>query len=177
MIQRILCPTDLTINSKHGVAYAFSLARRSGAQLIVFHATSFPTLSQYPCCELEPYYQWDQFVSKFKMDHVLAEGEWKVRNFVCEKFGVESSGVAWNPRVALGRVAEEIVVAALQDEVDLIILARRKGRTVTRLFTRSISESVSRNAPCPVLSIGASPRIRPSPVSRLPILGEAVESS
>ena len=174
MIQRILCPTDLTVNSKDGVAYGLSLAKENGAQLIIFHTTSFPSLSQYPCCELEPYYQWEQLVSKFKMDHLLAEAECKVKNFVCEKFGVESNGVAWKPRVALGRVSEEIVVAALQEKVDLIVLARRKGRSLTRLFTRSISETVSRNAPCPVLSIDATQFIRPLPVWRVPILGEIV---
>lgn len=177
MIQRILCPTDLTVNSNDGVAYGFSLAQTNGAQLIIFHTTSFPSLSHYPCCELEPYRQWEQVVSTFKMDRLLAEAECKVKTFVCENFRVESNGIAWKPRVALGRVAEEIVVAALQEKVDLIVLARRKGRSLARLFTRSISETVSKNAPCPVLSIDASQFIRPLPLWRVPIMGEIVRSS
>lgn len=177
MIQRILCPTDLTVNSKDGVAYGFSLAKTNGAQLIIFHTTSFPSLSHYPCCELEPYRRWEQLVSKFKMDRLLAEAECKVKTFVCEKFRVESNGIAWKPRVALGRVAEEIVVAALQEEVDLIVLTQRKGRSLTQLLTRSISERVSMNAPCPVLSIDATQFVRPSPVWRVPLLGEIGQSS
>src|SRR5918996_2257968 len=178
MSQKMLCPTDLTEKSKHGVAYAFSLAQRNGAQLIVFHATSFPRLSDYPCYEVEPYYPWDQFVSKFKVDHLLAEAEREVMSFVCGKFETESKGVAWKSKVALGRPAEEIVVAAVQEEVDLIVLARRKARTLARFFTRSISETVTRNAPCPVLSIDATQFIQPPSVwRRVPLLSEIVRSS
>jgi len=174
MSQKILCPTDLTKNSKDGVAYGLSLARKNDAQLVIFHATSFPTLGQYPCYELEPFYQWEQLASKFRVDHLLAEAECKVRSFVCEKLGGESNGIVWKPRVALGRVSEEIVAAAIREEVDLIVLSRRKGRSLARLFTRSISETVSRDAPCPVLSIDATQFIQPSPVWRVPLLSEIV---
>ena len=172
MTQRILCPTDLTANSKDGVAYGLSLAKKKDAQLVIFHAASFPTLGQYPCYEPEPFYQWEQLASKFKVDHLLAEAECKVRNFVCEKLGGESNGVVWKPRVALGRVSEEIVAAAIREEVDLIVLSRRKERSLARLFTRSISETVSRDAPCPVLLIDATQFIQPSPLWRVPLLSE-----
>jgi nucleotide-binding universal stress UspA family protein len=178
MSQKILCPTDLTVNSKDGVAYGFSLAKKNDAQLIIFHATSFPNLDQYPCCELESFYQWEHLVSKFKVDHLLAEAEREVMSFVCGKFETESKGVAWKSKVALGRPAEEIVVAAVQEEVDLIVLARRKARTLARFFTRSISETVTRNAPCPVLSIDATQFIQPPSVwRRVPLLSEIVQSS
>ena len=98
MSQRILCPTDLTVNSKDGIAYGLSLAKKNRAQLIIFHATLFPRLSQYACCEVEPYYQWSQLLSKFKTDQLLTEAECRVRQFVWATFGAESSGVAWKPR-------------------------------------------------------------------------------
>ena len=147
MIQKILCPTDLTLNSKAGVAYALTLAKENRAQLIVFHTTSFPRLSQYPYCELEAFREWEQMVSRFKVDRLLAEAERKTTSFVYTNFGVETNDSACKFRVALGRVAEEIVTAALQEEVDVIVLARRKVRTLARLFTRSVSATVSRNAP------------------------------
>jgi nucleotide-binding universal stress UspA family protein len=175
MSRRILCPTDLTINSKDGVAYGLSLAKKNRAQLIIFHAALFPRLSQYACCEMEPYYRWSQLLSKFKTDQLLKEAECRVRQFVCATFGAESSGVAWNPRAGLGGAAEEIVVAAIQEDVDLIVLSRRKKSALTRFFTRSIAETVSRNAPCPVLSIEAHQSTRPAPVWRVPMLGEIAE--
>ena len=174
MIEKILCPTDLTVNSKESIAYGLSLAKENRAQLIVFHSTSFPLLTQYPSYELETFHQWDQLVSRFKVDQLLSEAECKVKNFVHTNFRVESNGIAWKVRAALGRVAEEIVVAALKEEVDVIVLARRKVRTLSRLFTRSISAKVSRNAPCPVLSIGPAQFIRPSSQYRVPLLEEIV---
>jgi hypothetical protein len=48
MIQRILCPTNLTEASKTGIAYALSVAKENGSQLVIFHATSFPSFNQYP---------------------------------------------------------------------------------------------------------------------------------
>jgi hypothetical protein len=69
MAQRILCPTDLTTNTRDSVAYSMTLAQRNGAQLIVFHTTSFPSFNHYPC-EFELYLQLE-LVSKFKVDHLL----------------------------------------------------------------------------------------------------------
>ena len=174
-MSRILCPTDLTVNSKDGVAYGLSLAKKNRAQLIIFHAAFFSRLSQYACCEMEPYYQWSQRLSKFKTDQLLKEAECRVRQFVCATFGAETSSVAWNPRAGLGGAAEEIVVAAIQEDVDLIVLCRRKKSALTRFFTRSIAETVSRNAPCPVLSIEAHQSTRAAPVWRVPVLGEITE--
>ena len=176
MIQRILCPTNFTEESKSGIAYALSLAKENGAQLVIFHATSFPTFTQYPG-ELEGFYQWDRLVSKFKMDHVLAEGELKVRNFIRATFEIESNGVAWKIRAGLGKVAEEIVVAALQEEVDLIVLARSEKGTLARLFTGSISEAVSKSAPCPVLTIDATQAIGRRRGWRVPAFREILQSS
>ena len=99
-----------------------------------------------------------------------------MRQFVWATFGAESSGVAWKPRAGLGRAAEEIVVAAIQEDVDLIVLSRRKKSALTRFFTRCIAETVSRNAPCPVLSIEAHQSTRSTPVWRVPVLGEIAES-
>jgi Universal stress protein family len=96
MMQKILCPTDLSENSLDSVAYALQLAKENGAQLIVFHATSFPSFIYYPC-ELEPFYQWQELVSKSKVERILADAENKVKNFVCARFGGESDGVVWNP--------------------------------------------------------------------------------
>jgi universal stress protein A len=176
MIHRILCPIDFSENSRDSVAYGFRLAKENDAQLIAFHATSFPSFIYYPC-ELEPFYQWEELVSKSKMDQILTDAENRVKNFVCARFGAESNGVAWKPKVALGRASEEIVSAAFQEEVDLIVMARCKRATLARIFTLSISEAVSRGAPCPVLSIDATQFARPSRGLKLPVLREVFQRS
>ena len=177
MIQKILCPTDLTANSTDSIAYGLTLAKENRAQLIIFHATSFPWLAQYPCYELELFHEWDQLVSKFKVDRVLAEAECKVKHFLHAHFGTGYDGRSRKVRVGLGKVAEETVTAAVQEEVDIIILARRNKRALSQFFTRSVSANVSRNAPCPVVSIGPPQFIRRSAVWRLAPLEEIVRRS
>jgi nucleotide-binding universal stress UspA family protein len=173
MIEKILCPTDLTVNSKESVAYGLSLARENRAQLIVFHSTSFPWLAQYPGYEVGPFHQWDQLVSKFKVDRLLSEAESKVKTFLHTHFQIENNAIAWKVRAGLGKVADEIVVAALKEEVDVIVLTRRKAKALSRFLTHSISAKVSRTAPCPVLSIGPA-QITPSARWRVPLLEETV---
>jgi nucleotide-binding universal stress UspA family protein len=173
---KILCPTDLTSNSQDSVAYALRLAKENSAELIVVHAISFPSLGQLPC-ELEAFYQWEQCVARFKLDQLMVDAEHRVRNFVGARFGHESDCVAWKPRVGLGEVAEEIVRAALQEEVDLIVMARCKRSAFARLFGRSIPEEVSTRAPCPVLSIDTTQFVSSSRARRLPVLRGLVQSS
>jgi nucleotide-binding universal stress UspA family protein len=111
------------------------------------------------------------------MDQILADAERGVRNFVGTRFGPESNGVVWKPAVALGKVAEEIVRAALHEEVDLIVMARCKRGPLARIFRRSISEAVVRSALCPVLSIDATHFVSPVRGWRLPALREMFQSS
>jgi len=173
---RILCPTDLTANSQDSLAYALRLATENNAELIVFHAASFPSLSQLPC-ELEAYYQWEQCVQRFKLDQLLVDAEQRVRNFVGTRVGVESYRVVWKPKVGLGEAAQEIVRAAFQEEVDFIVMARCKRSALARLFRPSIPETVSRRAPCPVLSIDTTQFVGSSPSWRLPLLRGLFQSS
>jgi nucleotide-binding universal stress UspA family protein len=75
----------------------------------------------------------------------------------------------------LGEVTEEIVTAAIQERVALIILSRRKKNALARVFMPSVIETVSRSAPCPVLSLDPQ-AIRPAPAWRVPVFGEIAGS-
>jgi nucleotide-binding universal stress UspA family protein len=178
MIRRILCPTDLTENSRDSVAYALRLAHENDAELVIFHATVFPDCNRY-LCELELYSQsqWEEWVSRFKMQQILADAERKVKSFVEAKFKAEASGIALRPRVGLGKASEEIIAAAFQEEVDLIVMARGNRSMVARLLRSSITESVSRGAPCPVLSIDTTQFVGRSVGWRVPLLRQFFQTS
>jgi nucleotide-binding universal stress UspA family protein len=155
MIQKILCPTDLTPESTNGVRCAFSLARRNGAELIIFHAISFPRVRPCPV-ELDVFYDWQQNLARFTVERLLVEGDRSVKRFICKNLVLETIDVAWRARVALlGRLADEIVTAAIQEEADLIVVDPRPRSWLARLWPRGIVETVSREAPCAVLSIDA----------------------
>ena len=175
MTQRVLCPTDLTDNSRDAVACAIRLVKENGAQLVIFHATSFPTPTPY-AGELSPGAQWERLILEFKMDQVLTTAERRLRNFVEAGFQAELGDIVWRPKVAVGKMAEEIVAAAFQETVDLIVMGRcRKGR-FARIFSANIQEAVIRSAPCPVLSVDTR-QVSYSHGWRLPLLREIVQSS
>jgi len=176
MIQRILCPVNFAASSKRGIAYALSVAKENNAQLIIFHATTFPSFVHYQG-ELEGFYQWERLLAEFKVDHVLAEAELKLTNFVRSTLREGAEGVAWKTRVGLGKVPEEILAAALREEVDLVVLARSEKPTLARLFTRSISEAVSKGASCPVVTISITRAISDSRAWRVPAFREILQSS
>ena len=76
-----------------------------------------------------------------------------MENFVQSEFRVKILDVSWSIRTSIGKVSREIVAAALQEEADCIVMAKRKRGILLRLLEPSVSNAVSANAPCPVLSL------------------------
>lgn len=80
-------------------------------------------------------------------------------------------------RVVLGKVVEKIVEVGLREEADLIVMAKRRRDMLSRILSRSISEAVSRKAPCPVLSL-CPPQVQfPWRGRRVPFIDEALAGS
>ena len=176
MIRKILCPTDLSANSKVGIAYAISAAREREAELVIFHATSFPVEPLVHDYEVNLFLERN-LIPKFTVDQVLRQATSKLGYFVQGNFGNKVSGLKWKLAVGLGKVAKEIVTAACQEEADLIVMARRKRGMLGRLLSRSISEAVSREAPCPVLSICPPQIVRSWRGRRVPLIGGVMQGS
>lgn len=174
MIRRILCPTELTAASHDSLAYSFRLAKANDAQLIVFHATQLPTLSQYPC-DMDDYFQWQQFLARFRVDHLLENAQRRLTSFVSAR--AASIAIDWKTKVALGDTAEEIVRAALQEEADVVVMHRCKTGRLAQMFRTSVSEAVGRSAPCPVLLVDAPDGARTAETWRLPVWKELLQSS
>jgi len=175
MIRKILCPTDLSANSKAGVAYALSLARENRAELFVFHATSIPVYElAYPC---DNPFLGGNSVPRFTVDQLLRDATSKVRHFIHANFGDEIARIQWKPKAGLGKVAREIVAAACQEEADLIVMAKKKKRPLSCILSRSVSEAVSRQAPCPVVSVSPPQIQRPWGGWRVPLIGGAMQGS
>lgn len=170
LIKKILCPTDLSKNAKTGMAYAISLAREHRAELVFFHVTPFPSWQLAYPCEPSPFLV-ESRIPRFSVDDLFKGAASRVHQFVQASFGPEILGLSWKTKIGLGKIVREIVAAAVADEADLIVMAKRKRGILSRLFTRSTSEAVSRHAPCPVLSLCPPQIMRPSWGRRAPFLG------
>jgi nucleotide-binding universal stress UspA family protein len=100
-----------------------------------------------------------------------------VRHFIHANFGDDVTRVQCKLKIGLGKVAKEIVTAACQEEADLIVMAKKKKRPLSRLLSRSISEAVGRQAPCPVLSVSPPQIQRLWRGWRAPLIGGVVQGS
>lgn len=151
LIKKILCPTDRSENAKTGMAYALSLGREHKAKLVFLHVIQFPW-QKMASCRLDevPVEQWR---SQLVVEHLLEVATSELEMFVQTHFRANIPGVSWTIRTSIGKVSREIVVAAVQQEADCIVMAKRKRGVLPRTFARSISDVVTANAPCPVLSL------------------------
>jgi len=161
MIRKILCPTDYSSHSKAGIAYAISLAQENSAELLFLHVSS---ITAYQIYQATLFYQEDlkrNRVPEFSIGKLLAQKTSQLNQFVRHNFGGQMRQLRWHADVSLGKVSSEIVRVAAQEDVDLIIVAKGKRRTMFRFLARSISESISRKVRCPVVCI--SPPSEASP--------------
>lgn len=78
-IKKILAPTDLSELSKAGVRYALKLAKALGAEITVYHAVDYETLTRYgersdAPASFPPADQ--QFLDRYQ--NALAENSWPI---------------------------------------------------------------------------------------------------
>lgn len=153
-VRKILLPTDLSENSRGGLAHALTIAKQGGAELIILHvAEGFRTWE--PCSD-EPGY----LDSYWPADRIIREASLDLHRFL-EKHQNEICGVKLKKRVVLGQVVEKIGAVAREEEVDLIVMAPRPHGSLRRFLLGSVTDRVTREAPCPVLTVPQQQLIRP----------------
>jgi nucleotide-binding universal stress UspA family protein len=127
-IERILCPTDLSLDSNQGLAYAVSLAQSYGARLYLCH-----------CVEELPAGRQGQIEKQFKTlisQHVAT--------------GQKRKDLKWEGIVTEGDATFVTLREARQQKVDLIVMHSRRRPYIAALLG-SNAEAICRAAPCPVL--------------------------
>lgn len=140
-LKRILCPTDFSEAARRAFDIAIPLAEAFGAEVYVIHVV--PAL---PYVEPRPTYHFD--VPEYERA-LHEDAERQMAALVNEL----AAGVALHPIIAHGDVAEQILRAAEEKSVDLIVIATH-GRTGWRhLVFGSVAEKIVRLAPCPVLTV------------------------
>ena len=85
--------------------------------------------------------------SQLTVEHILGLAASRTENFVQKNLAANLLGVPWTIRTSIGNVAREIVAAAVQEEADCIVMAKRKRGILFRYCFPSVSEIVSARAP------------------------------
>jgi nucleotide-binding universal stress UspA family protein len=147
---KILCPTDFSPPSFEALKTAIDLARHFAGELWVMHVIP-PVPPPAPVTDASfgmsfdlPLYQQE-----------LADSSEKALKDVMEH-RVPPDVIA-HPVLASGDPPREIIRAAEDQEIDLIVIATHGLTGWGRLLFGSVAEKVVRLAHCPVLTIKAPP--------------------
>lgn len=137
-IKHILVPTDLSEHTGEALDYAVQLAGATNATVHLLHVVEVPLMTPpHPGA-----ITWD-FPSAALIDEARASLE-EVRS----RLGVPSVG-----EVVVGIPADSILSYAARIPVDLIVMATHGRRGLGRMLMGSATETVLRQADCPVMSV------------------------
>ena len=172
-IKRILVPTDLSEDSRAALRSGLSLAAQNKSELLVLHVARPLQLWQVP----DEFSFLDCQWITWEVDRVIGEARLDLNNFLRSYHDDFAKIPAIRTKAVLGPVASRIIDVAYAEEVDLIVMSPKPHGAVRRLFTRSITDQITREAPCPVLSV-RPPRTERYPQGRFrPVLQGVAQGS
>lgn len=140
LIREILVTTDFSGQALPAVRYALTLGRKVGAKITLLHVVE--TASWLSGMELVVLARTDAEVASLARTKLEALANREAK----------SSGVVTTV-VRSGKPFHEIVVAAGEREVDLIVIATHGHTGLKRAWIGSTAERVVRHAQCPVLTV------------------------
>ncbi|MBM2833047.1 MAG: hypothetical protein HW406_208 [Candidatus Brocadiaceae bacterium] len=145
-LKKILCPVDHSECSYLALKYAISLALKDEAKLYLMHVID-SRLYDTEMYKFSPYKLNEIDESKIRTDLMksLPEGT----TDVLEVETIVVKGVPFN----------EIINAATEISVDLIVIGTHGRTGIPHVMLGSVAEKVVRTAPCPVLTVRMPPPI------------------
>ncbi len=143
-LRSILLPTDFSECAEGALSYATDLARAAGARLVCLHVVEplVPPVGYGPVTEPLP---------ALDVTGQLEESAHRELPRLAQRG--ECAGLEVEEVVAHGEPASEIVRAAREHAVDLIVISSHGRTGLGRILFGSTAESVVRHAHCPVLVV------------------------
>lgn len=142
-MNRILCPVDVTELSSRPLAYAAAIAEWYGGVVTVLHvAPTFEPMEVRPGALFDPI----QFVNPVPRGEILEQ-----LRLAAADAGVATGRVAFAAEA--GDPAATIVDQAVAGQSDLVVMATHGRRGLDRFLLGSVTETVLRDAPCPVMTV------------------------
>jgi nucleotide-binding universal stress UspA family protein len=135
-LQKILFPTDFSHCGDEALGLATSLARDSGARLLIVHVEEMPIA--YATGHL---YYGPAAPSQDQLSEML------------HKIVPADQTVAYEHHLLLGDPASAIVAYAETENVDFIVIGTHGRTGLFRALMGSVAESVVRHAKCPVATV------------------------
>ncbi len=139
-IKKILVPTDFSPPARDALRYAVELAKSWSAELTILHALE-PVLTY-------PIYGIETPITIPQQDLVRRNIEQQMSRLVEDEI---QGAVKVKTLIREGRAPVEIVRAAREEHVDLIVIGSAGYSAFTYALLGSTAEKVARKATCPVL--------------------------
>jgi nucleotide-binding universal stress UspA family protein len=140
-LKRILVPTDFSDSARHALTYGLSFAKEYDAELVLLHVVETLPVGYatdlFPVPMAEVFQELSAYARK-EMSALHAE--------------VVAKGVTVRELLRQGRPSAEIVNAAREETIDMIVLGTHGRGVLDKALFGSTTERVVRNAPCPVLT-------------------------
>jgi nucleotide-binding universal stress UspA family protein len=132
-VRTILYPTSFSENSLRAAPYAFSLARRHRARLILLHVSPDTAIQ-----------------SQDELSRLRAAGEERLRQLLPKRGGPSREPLVY---LEFGPVEQRVVGIAMENRVDLIVLGIAAAGSASAHLAEGLTYKIVRSAPCPVLTI------------------------
>jgi universal stress protein A len=147
---KLLVPIDFSEHSKKTIEYATKLAALTSASIKILHVFQIP---EYPAAFYEGLYIEHEAI-KTHVDKAKREASAQL-SLIAEQ--IRAKGMEAEPILRSGNPYEEIVNAAKEIGVDLIVIGSHGYAGLGRLLLGSTAERVLQYAPCPVLVVKEAP--------------------
>lgn len=148
-VENILLATDFSKQSSVTVPFALSIAHKYGSKIFAAHVLPPPPLGNLPTLEVRS---------------LSAQGLREAR----EKIKVLAHALGSVPNEELlrkGEVWGELSAILEEKKIDLIVLGTHGRAGVSKLLMGSVAETILRQSPCPVLTVGPNVSAEPGSVA------------
>ncbi len=145
--KRILVTTDFSEAGDHAIGHAFRMAADHGAEVLLLHVVETAVT---PNPLYAHYYPTDLLTPEVR---TRAENEAREALLARVPKSGPMAAVPHRPVVMHGMPAEDIIRAAEEHEVDLIVISTHGRAGLKRFILGSTAERVIRHVHCPVLVV------------------------
>jgi nucleotide-binding universal stress UspA family protein len=137
-IEKIVFPTDFSHASDAAMAFASSLARDTGAKMLIVHVEEPPTA-----------------YGGGNLYYGVPEPEREALIEMLERLKPTTDDVPYEHRLLSGDPARQVIELAEQEKAGLIVMGTHGRTGVLRLLMGSVAEEIVRRSSCPVVTYKA----------------------
>jgi len=141
-IKKVLVPIDFSDYSKSALKYAVDFAKSFGAEIVLVYV-------------VEPIvYPPDFSMGQMAIPAISIEWDNRAKEELTKLAESEmTKGIKVKTVLRTGKPFVEIIETAVEEDIDLIIIATHGHTGVEHILFGSTAEKVVRKAPCPVLTL------------------------